>query len=74
MTASVPFAEIAPSRGDIGDTDELSHYYCCDLNLALCGADITDLTEALPDGRVPAMLCVVCKLLTSCNVCGREMR
>lgn len=72
MTVVTPYVESAPSRGGVDDKDELTHYYCCDRNVALCGADISALPEVLDldAGQVEAMLCRVCDLLTICSLCG----
>lgn len=68
MTPPVPFAEIVQDR--IDDQDELTHLYCCNEDLALCGRDISQLPTSLEPGQVEAMTCVVCQLLTNCGQCG----
>lgn len=49
-------------------SDDLDHYVCCDNDVALCGADVSDAewSEDLPD------LCVVCDDLDGfdCPRCG----
>lgn len=46
----------APSTTSTND-DGLTHIYCCDPNLALCGNDLSDTPEVEEDGIV----CVVCE-------------
>lgn len=67
MTATVLIAPERPVRGE--DHDELTHYYCCDENRALCGADISLLPMDLKPGQLEAMSCQVCCLLTVCPLC-----
>lgn len=67
MTASVLIAPERPVRAD--DRDELTHYYCCDENRALCGADISHLPMEIGPGQLEAMPCTVCQLLTVCSLC-----
>jgi uncharacterized protein (DUF1778 family) len=43
---------------------ELTHRYCCDENLALCGLDITELGEARPGEQD----CVVCEDLDEADI------
>lgn len=47
---------LAPTSGKTDAGDDLDHYYCCDINLSLCGLDIAELGLAEFDGQ----LCVVC--------------
>lgn len=67
MTTPVLIAPGRPIGAD--DRDELTHYYCCDENRALCGADISTLPKELEPGQVEAMPCRVCDLLTVCSLC-----
>jgi hypothetical protein len=45
----------APSGTDAG-LGEMTHVYCCDPDVGLCGTDLTDLTEVSDDAVVD---CVV---------------
>lgn len=50
-------------------SDDLTHLYCCDDELALCGLDLRGVPENLdPD----ALMCVVCVDLSplACWWCG----
>jgi hypothetical protein len=52
-----------------GSSVDLTHVYCCDYDLALCGLDVTDMPE-VPDGT--GQDCVVCLDLEeqTCPRCG----
>lgn len=52
MLAPMP----APPTASTSD-DGLTHIYCCDPNLGLCGTDLTDHPDVDEDG----ILCVVCE-------------
>jgi hypothetical protein len=66
---------IAPDRpSGVDDHDELTHYYCCDVDRALCGADIAHLPTELRPGQLEAMTCTVCELLTVCSLCQDVLR
>lgn len=62
--------QLVPIRKDASDRhwDGLDHWYCCNENQALCGADITNAPEVndMPN------LCVVCDDLekNDCERCG----
>jgi hypothetical protein len=57
-----------PVRRKVDNGDDLDHFVCCNDNLGLCGADLSDAAwaEELPN------LCVVCDDLDSlpCERCG----
>lgn len=60
-----------PRSGD-DDWDENEHIFCwCDVNLALCGADISESPIELGERAWPDM-CVVCAELENspCPRCG----
>lgn len=45
----------------------VTHYYCCDPDLAHCGADISNE----PEGSAPGELdCPLCLLVKWCAICG----
>lgn len=52
MLAPMP----APSTASTSD-DQLTHIYCCNPDLGLCGTDLSDTPEVDEDG----ILCVVCE-------------
>lgn len=56
MTTAV--TEERPPPTDSGTADELHHLYCHDENLALCGADLTNVEERDPHPN--EQHCVVC--------------
>lgn len=53
------------------DDDDLDHLWCCDRDVALCGANITNATDWLGAGDMPDE-CVVCHDLEDqiCPRCG----
>jgi hypothetical protein len=71
MTLPVLIAPERPNGAD--DRDELTHYYCCNEDLALCGADISMLPKELEPGQIEAIPCQVCVLLTVCSRCGESL-
>lgn len=70
ITAPAPAAP-----ADNGD-DNLEHLYCCDENVALCGADLTNAT--LNHYPAPEDECVVCYTLddndpnSPCALCTKD--
>jgi hypothetical protein len=53
------------------DDDDLSHYYCCDPDVALCGADLS----TVPVDESVDTDCVVCVDLDAAFLpCGRDCR
>lgn len=52
-TATLP----APTVAD-GQPDQVDHIYCCDEDIALCGADLT----AVPLGPEFDLMCAMCVL------------
>jgi len=48
--------------------DDLSHYYCCDPDLSLCGLDLSRVPESRPP--LPN-LCRVCEALDRSVHCAR---
>lgn len=63
----------SPVLNDGDYDDHLDHIYCCDPDLALCGADIEGVTEETWDTE-PANPCIVCEDLVGkpCRICGAE--
>lgn len=59
------------TRSTAGDDDDLDHLWCCDHDLALCGADISDAEDWTSLDEMPNV-CVVCLDLadTICPRCG----
>lgn len=54
--ATLPDSRPAPtSSGD----DDPDHYYCCDPDIAMCGADLTGVDDIGDDGVVDP-LCPLC--------------
>ncbi len=47
----------SPARTSLSD-DDIDHLYCCDENVAMCGADLTDT----PDGPEFDEVCRLCLL------------
>lgn len=61
----------APQRSDSDDWPGLAHYYCCDEDTALCGADLSGFENG--EGSAPPEdECVVCADLERypCERCG----
>lgn len=53
-----------------GDLEDLSHMYCCDPDVGLCSTDLHDYDfDSAVDVDDPDM-CLVCRELTRCPVCG----
>lgn len=48
--------DTAPAPTTSNTSTGLTHIYCCDPDLALCGEDLTDIPEVDED----TLLCVVC--------------
>lgn len=46
------------SATDDGDDDETFHLYCCDEDIALCGADIADALETDGGDDEPCLECL----------------
>lgn len=51
--------EPAPGPAGTDDTGNLDHFYCCNPDVAYCGADLSDVPEAYFDEHGPTV-CVVC--------------
>lgn len=74
---STATAEFVEEQVAVDDGDALTHTYCCDPTVALCGADLGDAVDAVDP--LPADECVVCTDVTestvpvgsSSCVCGR---
>lgn len=43
------------------DDDDVVHYWCCDVNVAMCGADISD--EPLVSGATKEQTCALCRIV-----------
>lgn len=56
---------------DVED-DDFEHYYCCNPNVAFCGADVTDDVD-VGDDFDPECPCPMCEVLlgTVCPTCGQ---
>lgn len=55
-----------------GSDPDLHHVYCCDPNLAYCGADITDHQFIDPSALITCVVCVELEELDApCRVCGQ---
>jgi hypothetical protein len=48
--------DAVPQPSTTGTSIDLTHVYCCNPDLALCGEDVSDTPEVDEDGQ----LCVVC--------------
>lgn len=47
----------APQPSTTGTDTDLTHLYCCDPDIAICGEDLSGTPEVDEDGQ----LCVVCE-------------
>ena len=63
--------ETITERPPVGQGFEVDHYYCCDKDKALCGADLRGQTEVYT--ILPHKLCTVCHHLDQhrCKECGQ---
>lgn len=67
--------DASPTTTDgTADDDALDHFFCCDPDAALCGADLSDVAERDFDEDSPQM-CVVCfdldrSPVNVCRICG----
>lgn len=52
-----------PTRGD-ADVGPVDHYYCCDEDVALCGADLS----GVPEGPEYDVICPMCADALEANV------
>lgn len=70
MTTAISEAPLVTTDGPNGTDDDLDHLFCCDENVAMCGADISD-DEIVEDGSL-LFPCVVCKDMEyrPCPKCG----
>lgn len=66
----MPVTQAETSSGS-ADFDGLSHFYCCDVKVGLCGSDLTDCKD-VEDVSVEPNLCIVCDLSNKCPRCGAE--
>lgn len=74
MSALVLIPEMAPERTTPGDAeDDLDHFYCCDPDVAYCGADISGAYVVM--SAEMTNLCPMCEVLddTLCPRC-KEVR
>lgn len=64
-------AQVEPeSTGGAGDSDGLSHLYCCDKNVGLCGKDLSSYVDDLGMTSSEPDICVVCRYISLCTLCG----
>lgn len=70
MTTALDEAPLVTTDGPNGTDDELDHIFCCNEDLALCGADISG-TEFISDDE-ELFPCVVCNEMQyrECPKCG----
>jgi hypothetical protein len=54
----------------VSSSDTSDHYYCCNIDLSLCGQDISDLTVTTTPGD-SALDCIVCLHLIG-QPCGND--
>lgn len=60
----------APTLVRLSTTDsDITHLYCCNPDVALCGTDVSDVPELADDAEIT---CVVCADLEEqpCPTCG----
>lgn len=72
MTANAIESESRSVDDSPGQT--LSHYYCCVRDVALCGTDIAGHADApdIPEDII-VELCVVCREVKTCALCGTAL-
>ncbi len=60
MTATVLAPAVAPVTAEPGQSDELTHDWCCDRDRGLCGADLTGTHTCPEDFSCGCQQCAVC--------------
>lgn len=66
-TATLPDSRPAPtSSGD----DDADHYYCCDPDIAMCGADLSDVPEGFEFDELCRYCAYIDRERLACTVNG----